>query len=516
MLLSISEPASRLTRRSLLISSASAAALLAMPNRAMPALGAQTPATSTGVFLDPSVLHDVMATFDQDEYDAMIATFAETGDKEWLSATVTIDGQVFEQTGLRLKGNSSLMGLRGDNGGFDFQEAEDFLLPQTVTNAEGTPVAVPGDGTFEPRVEFGGGMGGNVSADEPQGLPWLVRLDRNIDGQNYNGLYEFVIRSNNSETALNEALALNLLTEAGLASQAAAFIHFSTNGSDPRLRIAIENPDDVWLEKHFSLEGTLFKSEAEGNWSYRDENWESYVEAFDLEAGGSDDDAEDYAPLISFLDFLNNSDDAAFTTDLPARLDIEQFAVYMAMMDLIQNDDAIDGPGNNSYLYYDPATSMFTVAPWDMNLAFGGMGGFGGGTGMGPGGNMGGRPQGTPGQGQFPMDGETLMINGTPIAAGDMPMGPESDFIQDGGMGGRGGFGGMSNPLARRWDANTEFATLQSETQDRLRSELFESGTATNILARWVSVLETQATDLVDQSTIDRESQSLQGQIDAA
>ena len=55
------------------------------------------------------------------------------------------------------------------------------------------------------------------------------------------------------------------------------------------------------------------------------------------------------------------------------RLDTEQFAVYQAMMDLIQNGDAIDGPGNNSYLHYDATTGIFTVVPWDMNLSFAGM-----------------------------------------------------------------------------------------------------------------------------------------------
>ena len=56
MLLSISEPTMRLTRRSLLLSSASAAALLAMPGSRFSqlALAGQTPTASTGVFFDPA------------------------------------------------------------------------------------------------------------------------------------------------------------------------------------------------------------------------------------------------------------------------------------------------------------------------------------------------------------------------------------------------------------------------------------------------------------------------------
>ena len=507
MLLAISEPAARLTRRSLLISATSAAALLSMPGHRFDAgaLAAQTPTAGSGVFLDPAIVHDVTATFDQAEYDAVIAAYSESGQKEWLSATVTIDGQTFETVGLRLKGNSSLSALRKDFGNAD-GGPENVQPDIGVVTAGGTPIALEP----EDRTLVVGGPGGIVSANEPEGLPWLVRLDRTIDGQNFSGLYEFVIRSNHSETALNEALSLDLLAEAGLASQAAAYIRFTTNDSEPRLRIAIENPDDVWLEAHFNADGTLFKSEAEGNWSYRDENWESYVESFDLEAGGGDDDAESYAPLIAFLDFVNNSDDATFIADLPLRLDTGQFAVYLAMMDLIENGDDIDGPGNNSYLYYDPTAETFTVVPWDMNLAFSGMGPAGPIFQTGPDGEDG--P--LPGQGSGP----TIAIDGTPVAGSDIPEGPGGSFAVVGGPGGsgRGGdFGGMNNPLARRWAEDSDFSALQAEAHDRLRSELFESGTATGILARWVSVLETHATDLVDRSTIERDAQQLQEQIDA-
>jgi spore coat protein CotH len=508
VLLAISEPTTRLTRRSLLLSASSAAALLAMPGSRFHAgaLAAQTPTAASAVFFDPAVVHDITAMFDQAEYDAVIAAYAESGEKEWLSATLTIDGQTFEQVGLRLKGNSSLMALREDLDQPD-GNPENVQPATDVVTADGTPIV----GDPENRTMVMGGPGGMISADEPEGLPWLVRLDRNIEGQNLNGLYEFVIRSNHSETALNEALSLDLLAEAGLASQAAAYIRFTANDNDPRLRIAIENPDDVWLAAHFSEDGTLFKSEAEGNWSYRDENWESYVESFDLEAGGGDDDAANYAPLISFIDFVNNSDDASFIAELPSRLVTDQFADYLAMMDLLQNDDDISGPGNNSYLYYDPATSMFTIVPWDMNLSFAAAMRRDGGPAFADGpdgeGDMG------PGSGMF------VIVNGTPVAGEDMPDRPNGDEPigpREGGPGGMGGIGGINNPLVKRWEADADFSALQSASHERLRAELIESGVASEILARWVAVLETHATDLVDRSTIESESQSLQEQIDAA
>jgi spore coat protein CotH len=79
-----------------------------------------------------------------------------TGDKEWISATVTIDGTTFENAGLRLKGNSSLRGASFDT--------------------------------------------------DPTALPWLIRLDKYVDGQSLDGYTQFVVRSNNSETSLTRPL----------------------------------------------------------------------------------------------------------------------------------------------------------------------------------------------------------------------------------------------------------------------------------------------------------------------
>src|SRR5690606_22203271 len=82
------------------------------------------------------------------------------------------------------------------------------------------------------------------------------------------------------------------------------------------------------------------------------------------------------------------------------------FATYLAMQDLLDNFDDINGPGNNAYLYWDTETEQFTVVPWDYNLAFGQrpMGGGGGGDfgGGGPGGDFGGGDRPTPPGGTFP------------------------------------------------------------------------------------------------------------------
>ena len=399
-----------------------------------------------GDLFDNSVVHDIEVTFDQAEYDAMIAAFQSSGAKEWITGTITIDGVTIRNIGLRLKGNSSLMGLRNNNGG---------------------------------RV---GGNGSNVSASSPNSLPWLIRLDKNVEGQSYEGYTSFVIRSNNTTTSLNEAVALELIGLADQATQLAISTRFSVNGGAEVLRLAIENPDDEWEDANFDNDGILYKAESGGDYSYRGDDPEAYDEIFDQE---TDTDNENLTPLIEFLEFINESDDATFAAQLSQHLDVEAFARYLAGQELVVNQDDIDGPGNNSYLRYDSKTGVMTIVSWDLNLSLGGMGGGGGAV----------RPGATAQMAQ-PAPGAPVPRTGNAAPGGAAPGGP-------------GGFRGRSNILVERFLANSTFSALYQKTLSELRTELYASGKATEILNRWTELLRSQASDLVPAATLTQEAANI-------
>lgn len=394
---------------------------------------AEEVAAGTGIW-DASTLHDISVEVDEEAYAAMIATYEETDEKEWIEATVTIDGEVVERAGLRLKGNSSLR---------------------------------------------------SVSADaEPTDLPWLIRLDKFIDGNSIDGWTELVVRSNASETALNEALALDLLAEAGLASEHAVATSFSVNGADARLRLVVQHLDERWEEENFSTPGLLYKAEAGGDWSWRGDDPDAYTDVFDQETGD-----DDLTPLIDFLDFINNSTDEEFAAELPERLDAQSFARYLAFEEVVENFDDIDGPGNNAYLRYDATTGGFTVVAWDHNLAFG----------ASPGG--GGFPDGGFPEGGFPGEGERPE---------GMPEGERPEGMPEGGPGGmRGG----SNVLVERFTAVEEWADLVERAKTDLIEELYDSGYAEQVLDQWVAVLTEQAGHLVDAATVEEEADAIRAVI---
>ncbi len=404
--------------------------------------GAASGAAGATAFLDPTQVHAVTVTDEAGALAQVVATYLSSETKDWATVSVSIDGSAYEQVGMRLKGNSSLR---------------------------------------------------SISADaEPQTLPWLVRLDKFADGQNHDGMTEFVIRSNSSTTALNEAVALDLLAASGLAAQQAAYIALNINGSTS-LRLTVENPNQEWVDRVFATQGLLYKAEASGDYTYRGKDPSAYEDVFDQETG-----EDDLTPLMSFLQFVNESTDEDFEAQLADRLDVAEFARYLAFEQLVDNFDDIDGPGNNSYLWWDAAAERMTVVAWDHNLAFGlSPDGAGGGAGGGPGG--GGTPPGAPGEMPTDAGGQGVLGQGVPGQAGPGQGGP-------GGQGGAGPMGGRTNPLVTRFTAVAAWSQAVTDAGADLTAGLVTSGTAEQSLARWQTLLTQQAGELVDGATVTTEA----------
>lgn len=352
---------------------------------------------------DDTLLHEVALSFDPAEYRTMIDEYVATGQKTWIHATATIDGVTYDGAGTRLKGNSSLRGLRGP-------EADHVVA-------------------------------------HPEGLPWLISLDRHVDGQHHQGIHDLVIRSNRTATSLNEAVALQLLERAGLPSQRAVAVSFRVDDSDPRLRLAVEHPDDVWAARHFGEDGALYKARAGGDYTHRGPDPAAYRDVFDQKAG---DDVADLQPLIEFLDVVNHADDADFAATIDDLLDVDAFATYLAVQDLVANEDDIDGGGNNSYLWFDAGRGMFTVVAWDHNLAFG---------------------------------------------LGAHPRPDRRRALQRGGT-----------VLVDRFQDVDEYADLVARRRRDLARRLYSRGVADEILSRWTTLLAEGAGHLVDEATIRAEA----------
>ncbi|ADH67245.1 CotH kinase family protein [Nocardiopsis dassonvillei] len=426
--------------------------------------------------------HTIEVSFDQTEYADMMSTFREEGEKEYIRADVTIDGTTVEDVGLRLKGNSTLMSLRGDSGagaapGQGGQQREETGTDTGTGDAGGVADGTTG-AAADTRGEQGTGPGGGgaagpgsvtLSEDEPENLPWLISFEEFVSGRAYQGHTEIALRpaTATSDTALNEALALELTAAAGQTTQDYTFTSFAVNGGEGVPRLLLDAPDAAWADGYG--DGVLYKGRAGGSFDYLGGDATDYEEAFNQING---EGAHDLQPVMDLLRFVAESDDEEFARELDEHLDTESFARYLALQSLMSNSDGMDGPGNNYYLWYDTAQERFTVLSWDLNLSFGGMGGMGGGGGAMPEGAQfpGG---GTPPGGTWPPEGME--------APGGMPAPGEGEAV-GGGM----SMGG-SGALKERFLADEGFHRLYEEAYADLYQDLVGSGTAAELLESAVS-----------------------------
>lgn len=458
---------------------------------------------------DTSVEHTVSVDITDEEYNEMITEYENNGDKVWVTADVTIDGTTISDVAVRLKGNSTLMGLRGDNGGgppgrTDEQageapadatgdadgdaaaapaEATDSAAPadgtaDAATGAEGTADAATGEGATEGPGEggMGGGMGGmmsSVSADDPTSLPLLLDFSRNTDGRAYQGLTQLSVRP--GSPVLNEAMALSITAATDQPTQRYAYTVYSVNDSATTTRLLLEVPDETYANSLFDdSEGYLYKADASSSFTYVGDDQADYTDQFDQLNG---DGAGDLQPIISFLKWLDSADDETFDRELADWVDVDSFAEYVATQNLLVNSDDMSGPGQNYYLWYDRDTGKLSVISWDLNLAMNGSTDAGPDDSVSMGGGMpgGGGPGGETADGQLP-EGIPQEVADA-IANGQMPEG-----LPGGDQGGSGGSGPGGNALKERFLASDAFADLYTETYWDLYDRIYGNGTAQTLL----------------------------------
>jgi len=300
--------------------------------------------TGTVDLFDHTVPHTLVVDVSDAQYKRMISAYEKDGDKKWVTADVIIDGTQISDAAVRLKGNSTLMGLRGDGG-----------RPPGGPESGGAGLAP-------------GAMAGTstASADDPTTLPLLISLDENAEGRGYQGLTELSVRP--GSPVLNEALALSLTAATGQPSQRYAYATYTVNGKTTT-RLVLEHPDDGYADSIFDSDGYLYKADANSRMEYRGADQSLYAGQFKQINAGDDGNLQ---PLISFLAWLDGADEREFDAHVADWVDTTSLARYLATQNLLANGDDMGGPGQNYYLWYDLSTKRISVVSWDLNLAMNG------------------------------------------------------------------------------------------------------------------------------------------------
>ncbi|GGO61291.1 CotH kinase family protein [Nonomuraea cavernae] len=339
--------------------------------------------TGAKELFDTSVPHEVKLTFRDESYQDMLQEYFKDGDKKYVEADLTIDGTTIPSVGIRLKGNSTLSGLswngqtrqRGMPGGgrrLDGGQPPEGL-PEGLQPPEG--FQPPGNGRPQGQDQppggggFPGGAGGSLKAEEPETLPWLISFDEFVEGRRYQGHSQIAVRPGamRSTTLLNESLAISLVDAAGEPTQRFAYSAFEVNGRTTAPRLLVEYLDEDYASRLGT--GVLYKSLASSDFSYKGEDQTEYTEDFkQVNRKGE----QDLQPVIGLVKWVEQASDEEFAAGLADRLDVESFARYLVLQNLMLNFDDMSGPGRNYYLWYDLDSRKFQVISWDLNLVFSG------------------------------------------------------------------------------------------------------------------------------------------------
>lgn len=376
----------------------------------------------------------------------------------------------------------------------------DTGAPQQGAPQQGAPQQ--GGGGFP-----GGGPGGGMTraglkAEEPETLPWLISFDEFVDGRRYQGHREVAVRvagMGGGSTVLNEALSLSLLADAGEAAQRYAYSSFTVNGRPTTARLLVEHPDEHFADQ-MDGSGVLYKSLATGSFTDQGDDQTAYQDDFkQITMRGS----QDLQPVINLIRWVNSASDEEFDAGLADRVDVESFARYVAMQNLLLNFDDMAGPGKNYYLWYDLGTKKFSVISWDHNLTFSGSatqgphdsGGFGG-----PGGGT------RPGGAQFP--GGMQPPAGVQLPDGVQPPGGAATEQEDGDAE-RGRPGGRmgGHKLKERFLASDAFTEVYENAYRELYQQVYGSGKAGQSLDAITAVLKT--VDGADAAAVDSDASRL-------
>ncbi len=235
----------------------------------------------------------------------------------------------------------------------------------------------------EVGIRYTGNSTYQMSAQGPK-RPFKVDVNHYLEDQKVFGMGGLTLRNGVADsTRIRDALGYAIFRAAGVPAPRTAFVkfHLSVPTKYDKTYVGVytlvESVDKPFLKANFgSNEGMLLKPEKVQGLPYMGENWNAYKDRYNPKREPTDAQKK---RLIEFTKLVNQSSEATFQQKIGDYLDVENFLRFAAANSIVANLDSFFGLGHNYYLYLNPKDNKFHFIPWDLDLAFGGMG-FGGGS----------------------------------------------------------------------------------------------------------------------------------------
>lgn len=265
-------------------------------------------------FYDLNTVQTIQITFAENNWDALLDA-AEASDAYISAQSVTINGTVFNNVGVKYKGNSSYNANQVKN-------------------------------------------------------PFHIELDTYVD-QNYQGYTDIKLSNVFADPSfVREALAYKMLRNymhAPLCNYTKLYI----NGSYIGLYTNVESVSKKFVDNHFGSNNNAFfdcsppggagpQSTNLPNLAYLGSNITSYQTAYDMK---SDTGWED---LVTLTNTLSNN-----TASIETVLDVDRALWMLAFDNVIVNLDSYIGRFKQNYYLYKDDNGRFNPVIWDLNMSFG-------------------------------------------------------------------------------------------------------------------------------------------------
>lgn len=474
--------------------------------------------------------HEVKLEIANSDLQSMLTAYQQDSSKDWGTAKITIDGTTIENVGVRLKGNSTVKSLQNisiDDSGNITQSSSSSTdssnqggggqapaggqmptdMPTDMAQAPTDGGQAPAGGGQAP-AGGGGGMGGDSSIDATDLATWpfMIAFDKNTDNQVYQGYSRMSLRP--GIPVLNEAISLSMTAATSQPSQKYAYVKYTINDNPTTTRLLIVVPDENYAAE--LGDGILYKLDSEANFSYQDDNEDTYTDQF-KQVNGDDDEK----PIINLLKWLDSVSDTDFANQLGQYVDVDSFAKYVATQNLLVNSDDIAGPGKNGYLWYDNSTKLISIVSWDLDMTMSNSTSAGpddsvsmGGGGMG-GGQQGGAPQGGGAPGQSTTDSSASSTDSTASSSATASASADASSSTDTTQGNAPAGGGMSsgNSLKEKFLAADGLSDTYHKAYWDLFDQIYGNDAAQNKLTELSKIIP--VTDGFTQDSLDSADSTL-------
>ncbi|MCR9287094.1 MAG: CotH kinase family protein [Bacteroidetes bacterium] len=278
---------------------------------------------------DINHIPEIRIEFAEAEWAKKLDELKRAGNKERLSASVSINGVKFNFVGVRYKGNSSYF---------------------------------------------------NVQKSGSSKLPFNIKADYEIDGQKFPGGYKTLKLSNifRDPSFVREALTYEIANKY-MPSPKCNFAKVYVNDEYLGLYNNTESIDEKFLKEAFGKGKNTFVK-CDPDWKVKQKEGCIEGEKASLMYLGDDPDcyasyyemkkskgSEGWEELVHLMEVLKNS-----PKDVDTLLNIDRVLWMHAFNNILVNLDSYTGRLSHNYYLYKTPDGLFTPLVWDMNLSFGG------------------------------------------------------------------------------------------------------------------------------------------------